>query len=74
MALWRRVARWISKATSAPAHARAPASTRARTHADSHICIYTHTQKYAILIGLPWIQWFHEGASVYILRTLPIFL
>jgi hypothetical protein len=74
VALWRRVARWISKATSAPAHARAraPTPTRARTHILTYA--YTHTQKYAILTGLPWIRWFHEGASVYILRTLPIFL
>jgi hypothetical protein len=57
MAIWRRVACWISKVTRAQTRQRR-ASTRA--HARTH----THTQKYVILIAFPRQQWFHERASI----------
>ena len=65
MAIWRRVARWISKATRAYAHARAHAPTHTHTGAHEHAltraCAVTHirTHKQVILIGIPRQQWFH---------------
>ena len=50
MPMWRRVARWISKAKRAQAHARALAPTP------------THTQ--ICNIAFPLQQWFRERASV----------
>jgi hypothetical protein len=61
IAIWRRVACWISKATRAQAQAsvRAPTPTHiapANTH--------THTQKYVKLIAFPRRHWLCERASM----------
>ena len=55
MAIWLRVACWISNATGAQAHASARAPTATPTHARTHTHAlantHTHTQKYVILLA-----------------------
>ena len=51
MAIWRRVACWISKAT------------RAEAHACARIHMRAHAHKYIILSAVPWQRLFHEPAS-----------
>jgi hypothetical protein len=58
MAIQRRVACWVSKATCAQAHASARAPTPTRTHS------YKDTHKRVILIAFPWQQWFRQRASI----------
>jgi hypothetical protein len=60
MAIWRRVACWISKATRSQAYARPRALTSTQAHARQR----AHTQKYAIFIVFPQQKWFRERASV----------
>jgi hypothetical protein len=55
MAIWWRVACWISKATRAQAHQR-PAPTPTHTHARTHTAIKD--------ISFPLQQWFRERASM----------
>ena len=74
MAIWRRVACWISKATRAKAHVRArapttiPTSTHTRTHALSHACTHTDRNKKYLLL-------FHSDSGYvnapqsYVIRT-----
>jgi hypothetical protein len=57
MAIWRRVAWWIGKATRAQVHARARAPT--------HVLTRTHSQKVVILIALPQQQWLRERAWIF---------
>ena len=58
---WRmRVARWISTATCARAHAHDHAPGHARTHPRAH----THSEKCKILIAFSRQQWFRERASL----------
>ena len=59
MAIWRRVACWISKATRAQAHAR---SYTPPPHI--HTQERTRTQKHETLIGIPRRQRFRECASM----------
>jgi hypothetical protein len=67
---WRlRVAYWISKATSAQAHARvrAPTHTHGRSHVlhmPSHTGARTRKQKYVTLIISPCQQRFRERVSM----------
>ena len=49
IAVWRRIACWISKATRAQAHDRARTPTQTLAHA-------RHAQKYVILIAFPGQQ------------------
>jgi hypothetical protein len=62
MAIWRRVACWISKATHAQTR-RACAPTHKRAGARMHTYTHTHTQKFVILL-FPRQQWFRKRASV----------
>ena len=57
MAIWRRVAWWIGKATRAQVHARALAPT--------HVLTHTHSQKVIILIAFPHRQWLRERAWIF---------
>ena len=65
MAIWRRVACWISQATRAQAHASACAitltHTHTRKHAHAYIPAHRHSQKYVILL-------FH-ASQCYVIRT-----
>ena len=54
MAIWRSVACWISKATRAEAHDRAPPPPPTPKHAE----------KYVLLIAFPLQQWLRERASM----------
>ena len=69
MAIWRLVAYWIIKATSALARAQAPVPTPMRTHASSRAS--THTEKYVVLIAFPWQHWFRESASSLRYKYIP---
>ena len=64
MAMWRRFACWISKATRSQAHAsaRAPKSThaQARTH--------TYTEKYVRLIAFLQQKCFLNAPQYYVIR------
>ena len=57
MAIWRRVAYWISKAARAQAHSRA-------LHPHPHTHARTHTHKYVILITFPQQHFFRERSSL----------
>ena len=65
MAVWRRVACWISEATRAQAHVRrSPAPTRTQVH--THACVLTHAraQKCVISITFHGKECFPERAPV----------
>ena len=61
MAIWRRVACWISKATRAQAQPTARAPTHARTNA--HARTREHTEKYVRLTAFLRQQCFRERAT-----------
>ena len=75
MAIWQRVACWVSKATPAQAyssslhtHPRPHQHTRKNAHTPtlsfSQRQTHTHTQKYAIFIVFPQQKLFGESASI----------
>ena len=59
LAIWRRVAFWIGKATRAQPHVRAR-HPHPQTHARAHA--HTHTQKCVILTAFTWQQLCRERA------------
>ena len=60
MAIWRRFACWIRKATRAQTHSTSRGSTPTRTHTHS----LAHTYNYVWRIAFPLQQWFRERASL----------
>jgi hypothetical protein len=60
IAIWRRVACWIGKATRAQVYTRAQAPTLTHARARAH----THTEKQIILIAFPWQQWLYKNVSM----------
>ena len=74
--IWRHVACWISKATSAQSHAcaRAPTHIHVCTHTHTHEPMLVHIHKLSVLFGATQSARIFEGVSLLCLGQLTGFL
>jgi hypothetical protein len=66
VATWRRLARWISKATRVQAHFLVCTPTHAQTHTTTH----THNMKYLLIFHSN--NGFVNASQCYVIHTLPV--